>query len=140
MTTSRFEQRWFEFGPDAWLIAYDIADPMRLARVHRYLKAVAMPVQYSVFLGWFSPREIDLLTRGLETRIDARRDDVRMYHLPSRTQLYRFGRQWLPERVFLVGDTWHIGEEQAIGSNATENPGDRLRNHLSDQRQSERED
>src|SRR2546425_11381608 len=33
-----------------WLIAYDIADPRRLARVHRYLKRHAIPVQYSVFV------------------------------------------------------------------------------------------
>ena len=33
-----------------WLVAYDIASPRRLARVHRYLKRHAIPVQYSVFV------------------------------------------------------------------------------------------
>jgi CRISPR-associated protein Cas2 len=130
----RFAEQWFDFGPDAWLIAYDIADPRRLASVHRYLKRYALAVQYSVFLGWFSARQVDSLRRGLEQRIDPRRDDVRLYHLPSRTQLYRFGRQWLPERVYLVGDTWRIGSAPEIGSAPAAKPGDPPRKSLGEDR------
>ena len=32
-----------------YLIAYDIADPKRLVKVHRTLKRQGLPVQYSVF-------------------------------------------------------------------------------------------
>ena len=35
--------------PGLYLIAYDIADPKRLSRVHRALKREGLPVQYSVF-------------------------------------------------------------------------------------------
>ncbi|MBX3630284.1 MAG: CRISPR-associated endonuclease Cas2 [Nitrosomonas sp.] len=41
-----------------YLIAYDIADSKRLARVHRVLKQQGLPVQFSVFmvvLNWFLP-------------------------------------------------------------------------------------
>ena len=32
-----------------YLIAYDIANPKRLSHVHRTLKKLGLPVQYSVF-------------------------------------------------------------------------------------------
>ncbi len=32
-----------------FIISYDIADPKRLSRIHRMLKRLAMPLQYSVF-------------------------------------------------------------------------------------------
>ena len=35
--------------PRAWLITYDITDPRRLVRLHRFLVRQATPVQYSVF-------------------------------------------------------------------------------------------
>lgn len=85
-----------------WLIAYDIADPRRLARVHRYLKQEAMPLQYSLFLGWFSEGRLQRLVKMLKSLIDAREDDVRLYHLPAGTSLTRVGRQWLPEGVQLL--------------------------------------
>lgn len=119
-----FAEQWFEFGPRAWLVAYDIADPSRLNRVHRFLKACAIPIQYSVFLGWFSDAELQAVATGIERRIDPRRDDVRMYHLPSRTLLYRLGRQWLPEQVYLVGDTWHVATPETVGSPPDAKPGD----------------
>ena len=36
-------------APRGWLITYDITDPKRLVRLHRFLVRRATPVQYSVF-------------------------------------------------------------------------------------------
>lgn len=94
----------FVFGCNAWLIAYDIADPRRLGRVHRLLKKVAMPIQYSVFLAWLTERQLTRLVAQLHECIDTREDDVRLYHLPVSTDLIRLGRQWLPDGVQLLRD------------------------------------
>ncbi len=51
-----------------YVIAYDITDPRRLARVHRELREAAFPVQYSVFLATLDTAAIDrLLSRDRPT-------------------------------------------------------------------------
>ncbi len=90
-----------DIGRDAWLVAYDIRDPRRLARVHRLLKAQAVPLQYSVFIAWLKAPAVETLAGAIESRIDPRQDDVRLYHLPSRLELHALGRQWLPSGVSL---------------------------------------
>ncbi len=84
----------------AFLICYDIADPRRLVRVHRFLLRHAMPVQYSVFVGRFSRTALRALMAGLAVRINARQDDVRIYRIPERPDLVRLGSAALPEGVF----------------------------------------
>ncbi|MCS6953260.1 MAG: CRISPR-associated endonuclease Cas2 [Bryobacterales bacterium] len=91
---------WTE--PRAHLIAYDIADPKRLYRVHRYLKTVAVDLQYSVFVGRLSSRQLDAILRELEDRIEPLEDDVRIYPLPERCQAVALGRQHLPDGVLLT--------------------------------------
>jgi CRISPR-associated protein Cas2 len=86
----------------AHLIAYDIADPKRLVRVHRYLKTVAVDVQYSVFAGLLSPRRMERVLREIDGRIHPREDDVRVYPLPQRCHAVTLGRQHLPQGVFLT--------------------------------------
>lgn len=94
--------------PRAFLIAYDIADPGRLARVRRYLKTVASDLQYSVFAAMVSPRELERILAELAERIDARQDDVRAYAVPRRSHAVALGRQHLPDGVFLT-------DEQLLG-------------------------
>ena len=91
----------FEVGPNAWLIAYDIRDPRRLARVHRLLRSVAFPLQYSVFLGWIKRPELEELVTRLKILIELKQDDVRLYHLPARIHVHVLGKKWLPEGVSL---------------------------------------
>lgn len=92
----------FGFGNNAWLIAYDIADPRRLGRLHRLLKKHALPLQYSVFLAWLGGRQLAALLKQIEDLIEPREDDVRLYHLPASTELVVLGKQWLPEGVQLL--------------------------------------
>ena len=85
----------------SWLIAYDIADPRRLGRVHRYLKGEAVPVQYSMFTASTTGNGIRRIRDGLAKRIDPRRDDVRIYLLPRSLDIAHLGRPYLPEGLLL---------------------------------------
>lgn len=86
----------------AFLIAYDIADPRRLVRVHRCLKQHALPVQYSVFLGLMNERELERVLGEVAALIAAEEDDVRAYPVPERCEALTLGRQYLPEGVLLA--------------------------------------
>lgn len=85
-----------------WLIAYDIREPRRLQRVHRYLKRHAIPLQYSVFVTRANAAQLGNLRAGLAQIINAKVDDVRIYHIPDRTEAHTLGRMMLPEGVDLV--------------------------------------
>lgn len=82
-----------------FVICYDIANPRRLGRVHRYLKKRAVPLQYSVFLFVGDDRQLDQCMRDATRLIDEREDDLRAYPLPSRGLKARIGRPALPEGI-----------------------------------------
>jgi CRISPR-associated protein Cas2 len=85
-----------------WLIAYDIASPRRLKRVHRYLRRHAIPVQYSVFVARCSPAKLGVIRSGLARLVKPREDDVRFYPVPEPAQLFVHGRKALPEGLLLL--------------------------------------
>lgn len=82
-----------------FLLAYDIADPKRLTRVHRTVRREGVPLQYSVFLVPGTAAAIDRLLAELDTIIDARVDDIRVYPLPQTLDVVQYGRQWLPPGI-----------------------------------------
>jgi CRISPR-associated protein Cas2 len=88
----------------SWLVAYDVANPRRLGRVHRYLKRHAIPVQYSVFVMRGNEWMLRQVLEGIEERIDPGEDDVRAYHLPNRCEVAMLGSQHLPEGIVLPVD------------------------------------
>jgi len=87
--------------PVPWLIAYDIRDPKRLSRLHRFLRRRAVPVQYSVFALRASYGQIGMLARDIEARIDLRVDDVRIYRIPEPAKATTWGRAILPNGLLL---------------------------------------
>lgn len=84
-----------------YLIAYDIADPRRLSRVHRALKKQGLPVQYSVFTVVMKRKVLLRLLGHIEQLIQAAEDDVRCYRLPERSDISALGQQYFPEDVML---------------------------------------
>ncbi len=70
-----------------YLICYDIADPKRLGRLHRYVSAYGIMVQYSVYLARLTPAELEVLTSGIRRRINPHADDVRIYTLPEKVEV-----------------------------------------------------
>jgi CRISPR-associated protein Cas2 len=99
--------------PHHYLITYDIADPRRLARLHRYLKAWAIPVQYSVFTAVLRQAQVDMLVAGIEEIIHNQKDDVRIYPLLQNPDAIVIGQGCLPDGVHLLADyaeiTFHPG-------------------------------
>ena len=91
--------------PRGWLITYDITDPKRLVRLHRFLVKQATPVQYSVFHFEGSAAQMGRLMADIETRIDPASDDVRGYQLPERLSIDTIGRGSLPADTLLLSPT-----------------------------------
>lgn len=88
----------------AWLICYDIADPKRLGRLHRFIKSFAQPVQYSVFYFEGNSHQLSRSMKEISARINLKEDDVRAYPIPNPPQIDVLGRGGLPEGVLLNSD------------------------------------
>ncbi len=95
-----------------WLLAYDIADPRRLRRVHACVKKYAIPVQLSVFVLRCNERTLENILAELEEHIDLKEDDVRAYPVPHHCEIFGLGRKLLPRGVFLPleGLSRRVGE------------------------------
>lgn len=84
------------------LVTYDITSPKRLRRMHRALRRLAVPIQYSVFLGEFTAAGRAELRALIESIIDPAEDDVRIYPLPANCWQRRLGRASLPSGITLT--------------------------------------
>ncbi len=83
-----------------FLLCYDIADPRRLQRIHSQLKKHAVPIQYSVFLGRFTNKELKSLTSKLAGLIKSSEDDIRIYPLHKHPKVQTLGQYELtPESL-----------------------------------------
>jgi len=69
-----------------YLAAYDIADPRRLSRFHRWLSKRAVMLQYSVYLVRLGKQELEEVVSSIGQRINPAEDDVRIYPLPERCE------------------------------------------------------
>ncbi|WP_298609743.1 CRISPR-associated endonuclease Cas2 [uncultured Thiothrix sp.] len=85
------------------IISYDIAEPKRLKRIHRFLKKVALPLQYSVFLIEADAKRIEQLMKQLALMIKAREDDIRIYPLPLQPDWCAVGKPLWDEGMLLTG-------------------------------------
>jgi CRISPR-associated protein Cas2 len=88
--------------PKAHIITYDIGDPKRLTRIHRYLKKLAMPIQYSVFLIECNTKELQEVRDHLQEMINPKQDDIRIYTLPLKPVIMTLGQQALSQGIYLL--------------------------------------
>ena len=83
-----------------YLICYDISSPKRLAKIFRYLKARARHMQYSVFHCSMTWPELQAMENDIANIINEKKDDVRIYPLPSGGKVISMGcGDRLPEGV-----------------------------------------
>lgn len=92
-----------------FIISYDIANPKRLGRVHRYLKRMACPIQYSGFVFQGTYRQCQDLLLNLLPKISKKEDDLRCYELLTTNYHRRIGKPFLPEGI--LWPAWnYLGE------------------------------
>src|SRR5579885_1138356 len=89
--------------PGLYLISYDIAGPRRLRRVHKALKRWATPIQYSVFFAELTDAGLAGCVAELQSMIDARKDELRIYPLPRDGWSKRLGRALYPAGIHHTG-------------------------------------
>lgn len=88
----------------SYLICYDICQPRRLARLHRYLRRHALPLQYSVFLFVGEERALKKYLIEMKKLINEKEDDLRCYPLPRRGSRDHLGLPAMPEGIFWGGN------------------------------------
>jgi CRISPR-associated protein Cas2 len=84
-----------------FLLCYDIANPKRLQKIHRVIKNYAVPIQYSVFLGRFTSKELKTLLSTLDGLIKSSEDDIRIYPLNRQPNIQTLGQYGLPPEALL---------------------------------------
>lgn len=85
--------------PD-YLIAYDIAAPKRLQKIHKRLCEEAIPLQNSTFLYRASPGQFEHLWQELAL-MSKNEDDLRAYRLPDASLCYEYHPK-TPEGIYCL--------------------------------------
>lgn len=67
-----------------YLVAYDISDRKRLARVHRYMLGWKVGGQKSLYECWLTQAELQEVMRSLAVLIDPGVDRVHIFQLDAR--------------------------------------------------------
>ncbi|QGU32112.1 CRISPR-associated endonuclease Cas2 [Thermochromatium tepidum] len=75
-----------------YLLAYDIADPRRLQRLHRAVRREGIALQRSVFLVQGTESAIEALIDRLEALMDVAEDDLRAYPVAAPSALWLRGQ------------------------------------------------
>lgn len=94
-----------KYQSKTWLIGYDIANPKRLRSVHRFVSKTALGLQYSAYCLDASDNQIEDFLTDLSCIIEPAVDDVRAYHLPAKTRVWRYGVGGTAEGVLLSAES-----------------------------------
>ncbi len=78
-----------------YLIAYDVREPRRLQRLHRYLSRRSIALQHSLYLYSEHECDIDELLAGMREHVLDREDDLRLYPIRNPGTLWVAGNQAL---------------------------------------------
>ncbi|ERF77491.1 CRISPR-associated endonuclease Cas2 [Gallibacterium anatis] len=85
-----------------FVIGYDITDPKRLQKVYKQMQHFAIPLQYSIFLFEGTKEQLQKAIAPVIETINNKKDDLRIYELPSYGLKERIGKTVLPEGIVLT--------------------------------------
>ena len=83
-----------------FLIAYDIADNKRVAKLGRFLSKIGVRVEYSIFYVKATKDEMTEIAIKINDIIDAGMDDVRIYEIEDYG--IALGKADLLDEMFLI--------------------------------------
>jgi len=86
-----------------YLLCYDVADPVRLRRVHRVVRTRGLRIQYSVYYVEVAPMALDSILAELARHIRPGMDDIRVYPIPARCRVLLIGMHLFPIGATLAG-------------------------------------
>lgn len=75
-----------------YLVAYDVCDPRRLARVSRYFHSYRVAGQKSVPEIWVTPAELQSIRHTMDLLLDTRHDRLQLIALDPRMHRRCMGR------------------------------------------------
>ena len=86
------------------ILCYDIADPKRLKKVHQVIAETGIALQYSVFYLPLNARQLQPIIERLESIIDLKEDDVRIYpiHQFDLAQWVKVGAIMIEQEVLVL--------------------------------------
>lgn len=90
-----------------YLVAYDIANPSRLSKIHRKLKSEGLAVQKSLFLVQGTESRINQLLDRIASIMALREDDLRAYPITHPREIWTNGPNPLADLPVL-----HFGTEK----------------------------
>lgn len=88
-----------------YIIAYDIADETRLARVRYFLKNYATGGQRSVYECFLLPQELKFIISRLRRLISLHEDRVHIFRIDARSEVHTLGIAVKPKdpKYFYIG-------------------------------------
>ena len=75
-----------------YIVCYDISEPRRLQKVHRYVSNEAEFLQKSVYQLYANSKSLESFIRTIEKIICVDSDDVRIYPLSPQTKVEVWGK------------------------------------------------
>lgn len=77
--------------PGWYMVAYDIASPKRLGKIHRLLKKRGLAVQKSIFLVNGDEKSLNRLLDQLADIMNLKQDDIRAYPITHPKEVWTTG-------------------------------------------------
>ena len=83
-----------------FLVAYDIADTKRVAKIGRFLSKIGVRIEYSIFYVSASKEEMTEIAMKINDIIEPNEDDVRIYEIEDYG--IALGKADLLDEIFII--------------------------------------